>query len=104
MVSRAGSRGGFRGFEPPFQYAFKLHSLMSNYNTLVVTCVQLIANEVWFCQLYFTVSHTHDMGVAKGVVIGVASRTPTIQYSWIRPWYHFVPRSKILLSGGSPWT
>ena len=26
------------------------------------------------------------MGVATGVVIGVASRTPTIQNSWIRPW------------------
>ena len=77
--------GGSGGSNPPFQYAFKLHSLMSNYNTLVVTCVQLIANEVWFCQLYFTVRHTHDMGVTKGVVIGVASRTPTIQNSWIRP-------------------
>ena len=56
---------------------------MSNYNT---TCVQMIANEVWFCQLFFTVSHTIIiMGVATGVVIGVASRTPTIQNSWIRP-------------------
>ena len=25
------------------------------------------------------------MGVATGVVIGVASRTPTMQNSWIRP-------------------
>ena len=58
---------------------------MSNYNTLVVTCVQLITNEVVLSIIFYR-EPLDNMDVATGAVIGVVSRTPTIQNSWIRPW------------------